>query len=102
MLSPTLCLLLLVYSSATHDDYIALTETVSFEASSNTSVVSVVVVNDDVLENEEIFVVSMDVATGQQRVDVSQNATVSIISDDGMLMYYYRFSCHLLCGCFYT
>ena len=74
----------MIYSSAAHDDYTALTETVSFEAFSNTSVVSVVIVNDDVLENEEVFVVSMSVATGQQRVDVSQNATVSITSDDGM------------------
>ena len=48
---------------------------------------SVVVVNDDVLENEEVFFVSMRVATGQQRVEVSHNATVSITSDDGMKLY---------------
>ena len=48
---------------------------------------SIVIVNDDVVENEEVFVVSMSVATGQQRVDVSQNATVSITSDDSMLIY---------------
>jgi len=68
-----------------------LRETVVFGASSNTTVVSVVIVNDDVVENEEVFVVSMSVATGQQRVDVSQNVTVSIISDDGMKTYCYVF-----------
>lgn len=46
---------------------------------------SVVVMNDDVLEYEEVFVVSLSEAIGQQRVDlVPQNATVSVISDDGM------------------
>ena len=73
--------------STGHEDYIALRETVVFGASSNTTVVSVVIVNDDVVENEEVFVVSMSVATGQQRVDVSQNTTVSITSDDGMELY---------------
>ena len=45
---------------------------------------SIAIVNDDVLEDDEVFVVSMSVASGQQRVDISsQSATVSITSDDG-------------------
>ena len=45
--------------------------------------VSIAIVNDTILENEEVFVVSTSVASGQQRVDISsQNATVSITSDD--------------------
>ena len=66
-----------------------LSETVSFGASSNSSVVSVVVVNDDVLENDEVFVMSMSVAIGQERVDLApHNAIVSIINDDGMKIIY--------------
>ena len=71
-------------SSTAHEDYIVLSETVSFGASSNTSVVSVAVVNDDVVENEEVFFVSMNVSSEQHRVDfTSQYARVLIISNDG-------------------
>lgn len=64
-----------------------MSETVLFGASSNSSNVSVVVVNDDVLENEEEFIVTITASPGQQRVDfTSQNARVFINSDDGMKM----------------
>ena len=78
---------LLFNLSAATQDYMMLSETVSFGASNYTSVVSVVVVNDDVLENEEVFVVSLSEAIGQQRVDFApHNATVSITNDDGTTM----------------
>ena len=74
-------------SSTAPEDYILLSQSVSFEASSNASVVSIIVVNDDVLENEEVFIVSVNVFSGQQRVDLTlPNARVSITSDDGRHM----------------
>ena len=65
------------------EDYAALTfTTITFSTTQTSAMVTVTVVDDDVLEDVEQFTVEVVATGGQERVDVGEAAIISITNDD--------------------
>ena len=68
------------------EDYTALTaSTITFSPEQTYTIVSVTIVDDDVLEGVEQFTVEVVATGGQERVDVGDAANISISNDDCMM-----------------
>lgn len=70
-------------SSLDGEDYIGLTETVTFYPGQNTSSVEVVLTDDAVYEGLQEFSVTLTSANSDVVNIINGNATVTIVDDDG-------------------
>ena len=82
MLNSSSAVTILLYISPAPSDYIATTQQVVFAPGEKEKIVSVPIVNDDVLEGEEMF--SATLTTNDPKVTLFNSSTsVSITDNDG-------------------
>ena len=66
------------------EDYEAVVSSiVTFSSTQTSATISVTIVDDDVLEDVELFIVEVVASEGQERVDVGDATNISISNDDG-------------------
>ena len=72
--------MVLIFFFSVPSDYSSVSQDLTFSQSSSRECVNVSIVNDDELENEEEF--RMTLTTGEDRVNLDPNTTTVRITDD--------------------
>ena len=83
-----MCILTLTFPYTGVSDYTSVSRMVTFSAAQSSASVSVPITNDNVIEASEMFSGSLSAVT--ENVDIgADTATVTIMDDDGDLMFIY-------------
>ena len=71
-----------------HADYSATTQTLTFPSSENELFISIPIIDDSIVENDETFSAMLSLSTPAASVAIQQStAEVTIINDDSMNQY---------------